>query len=116
MMTNTIRLAKIEDIIELARQIKDNWALCELFDGKRRAFEAEYLVAETVHACKFNHATHGEAFSWLGENVQLVWQCMECCTQDEIPLRSVVEIGNAVCPDCEVYMALVEVITKGGET
>lgn len=69
-MKNTIRLANIKDIVELARQIKDNWALCQLFEGERRAFEAEYLVAETVHACKFNHATHGEAFSWLGENAQ----------------------------------------------
>lgn len=50
------------------------------------------------------------------ENVQLVWQCMECCTQDEIPLRSFVAIGNAVCPDCNGYMALMGVVTKGGET
>lgn len=27
------------------------------------------MVAETVHACNFNHVTYGEAFSWVGDNV-----------------------------------------------
>lgn len=60
-----VALAKNEDVTDLAARIKDNCTLCQLFEGKRRASEAEYMVATTVHACQFNLDTEGEAFSWL---------------------------------------------------
>jgi hypothetical protein len=62
-------LAKNADVLDLAARIKDNWTLCQLFEGKRRASEAEYMVATTVHACKINLEKHGEAFSWVDPSV-----------------------------------------------
>ncbi len=64
------KLAKIEDIKRLAAKIEDNWSLCQLFEGTSRASEAEYMVARTVHACALNEKEHGEAFSWVGDNVR----------------------------------------------
>lgn len=64
-----VELAKDADIIDLAARIKDNWRLCQLFEGTRRAAEAEYMVATTVHACKVNLDNHGEAFSWVDPSV-----------------------------------------------
>lgn len=61
--------ATIEDIKRLAVLIEDNWSLCELFAGTRRAAEAEMMVAQTVHACVTNHAKRGEAFSFRGNGV-----------------------------------------------
>ncbi len=65
--------AKIEDIEQLAGRIKDNWSLCKLFEGTKRAAEAEMLVAQTIHACVINYKKHGEAFSFRGEGV------FRCC-------------------------------------
>ena len=62
--------AKIEDIQDLVAKIPDSWALCQLVEGTSQAFEAEYMVAETLHACAINHKTHGIAFSWRGDGVQ----------------------------------------------
>lgn len=62
--------AKVEDIIDLASKIPDNWALCQLFEGTPRACEAETMVAQTLHACVLNHKKHGTAFSWRGDGVQ----------------------------------------------
>ncbi len=64
-----IEKARIEDIQDLAERIPDNWALCELFKGTRRASEAEYMVAGTVHACVLNHKKHGTPFSWVDPSV-----------------------------------------------
>lgn len=64
-MSTTVALAKTEDIVDLAARIKDNWTLCELFEGTPRAREAEYMVATTVPACKINLDNEGEAFSWV---------------------------------------------------
>lgn len=61
--------ATIDDIQRLASRIKDNWTLCKLFDGTKRAAEAEMMVAQTVHACVANHAKQGEAFSFRGDGV-----------------------------------------------
>lgn len=58
----------IERILPLTEKIKDNWSLCEFFaDMGSRASEKEYMVAETIHACKINHAQHGECFSFKGK-------------------------------------------------
>ncbi len=66
-MTSTvIEKAKIEDILDLADKVSDNWSLCHLFEGTPRAFEAEMMVAQTLHACKLNHKSYGVAFSWRG--------------------------------------------------
>lgn len=62
-------LAEIEDIQRLAKQIKDNWSLCELFDDTPRALEAEMMVAQTIHACVINHQKLGEAFSFRERRV-----------------------------------------------
>ena len=62
--------ARIEDIKRLRKKIKDNWALCQLFEGHHKAFEAEYMVAETVHACVMNHKEHDEAFSFRGGGIR----------------------------------------------
>ena len=61
--------AKFEDIERLAKQAPDNWALCELFAGTRRATEAEVMVAQTLQACVLNHKEHGKAFSWREDGV-----------------------------------------------
>jgi hypothetical protein len=51
----------IERILPLAEKVKDNWSLCEFFaDMGNRASEKEYMVAETIHACKINYAQHTE--------------------------------------------------------
>ena len=65
----TIELAKDADVVDLATRIKDDWTLCQLFEGTRRAKEAEYMVATTVHACNINLREHGEAFSWVDPSV-----------------------------------------------
>jgi hypothetical protein len=58
----------IERILPLAEKVKDNWSLCEFFaDMGNRASEKEYMVAETIHACKINYAQHGECFSFKGK-------------------------------------------------
>ncbi len=64
------KLAKIEDIKRLSKQIIDNWSLCELFKGTRRASEAEMMVAQTFHAAVINHAEHGKPFSFKGEGIE----------------------------------------------
>lgn len=46
--------AKFADIERLAGRVKDNWALCQLFEGTRRASEAEMMVAQTLHAAVIN--------------------------------------------------------------
>jgi len=61
--------AKIEDIRRLAKRIEDNWSLCNLFDGTPNAFEAEMMVAQTVHASVTNHEKRGEGFSFRGDGV-----------------------------------------------
>lgn len=58
--------ATIEDIQRLKKRIKDNWSLCQLFEGTPAACEAEMMVAQTFHAAVINHKKHGEAFSWKG--------------------------------------------------
>lgn len=60
-----MRHAKAEDVTRLARSIKDNWTLCE-FLGK---CEAEYMVAETIHAAAKNMTEHGEPFSFRGGGI-----------------------------------------------
>lgn len=52
--------ATIEDIKRIAPKIKDSSSLCG-FLGKT---EKEYMVAETIHACKLNHKNHGQCFSF----------------------------------------------------
>ncbi|KKL70044.1 hypothetical protein LCGC14_2108840 [marine sediment metagenome] len=69
-MTTTVELAQIEDIRTLAERIPDNWALCELFAHKRRATEAEFMVAQTLHACRLNAKEYSVAFSWKGDGVE----------------------------------------------
>lgn len=67
--TNETTLAKYEDIERLAAQIKDNWSLCQLFEGTHAAFEAEMMVAQTFHAVPLNMAEHGKPFSFKGDRV-----------------------------------------------
>lgn len=62
--------ASIEDIQQLKKWIKDNWALCQLFEGTYAACEAEIMVAQTVHAAVANYKEFGEAFSWKGKGVE----------------------------------------------
>lgn len=64
-MTTTIAVEKatIEDIRKLAKKIPQPNSLMQLFDGERRACEAEWMVWQTLHACILNHKEHGEAFS-----------------------------------------------------
>lgn len=64
-----IPLATVEDVIRLKAKIKSNQFLCELFDGRRRAAEAEYMVAETICAAVLNAAAHGEPFSFREDGV-----------------------------------------------
>ena len=52
-------------INRLCDKIPDNWALCEFLDN----FEAEMLVAQTLHACQINLEKRGEAFSFRGDGV-----------------------------------------------
>ena len=61
--------ASIEDVNLLAGRIKDNWSLCQLFEGRRRACEAEMMVAQTIHAAKLNAKEHGKPFSFRGAGV-----------------------------------------------
>ena len=61
--------ATIEDINRLAELINDNWSLCQLFEGKRWACEAETMVAQTILAAKINSKKEGEPFSWRGGGV-----------------------------------------------
>lgn len=83
----TVALAKNEDVIDLAARIKDG-DLCKLFEGTRRASEAEYMVATTVYACKINLDKHGEAFSWVDPNVH------ECS-------------GNGLCDNATAFAMLI---------
>lgn len=55
----------VDDISRLAALIKDNWSLCEFLGNS----EAEYMVAETIHAAKINLEQHGEPFSIRGAGV-----------------------------------------------
>ena len=64
--------ATTEDVNRLAAVIKDDWTLCELFDGLPRAKEAEYMVAETIRAARINAEKHGKPFSFVGAGVQAV--------------------------------------------
>ena len=64
-----VKLAQIKDIKRLIKKIPNDWALCQLFEGTRRAAEAEMMVAQTIHACGLNLKEHGEAFSWRGDGV-----------------------------------------------
>lgn len=63
------RKASLPDIERLAGRIKDNWSLCQLFEGTRRASEAEMMVAQTIHAAIVNQKKHGEPFSFRGDGV-----------------------------------------------
>lgn len=56
----------IERIQHLCEKVKSNWDLCQLFEGVQHASEKEYMAAETIHACRINHAAHGECFSFKG--------------------------------------------------
>lgn len=62
--------ATFADIRRLKNCIKDNWSLCELFDGTPNASEAEYMVAETFHAAVINQENHGEPFSFKSAGVE----------------------------------------------
>ena len=53
-------IAKIDDIKQLAKKIKDSFSLCD-FMGK---CEREVLVAQTIHAAVINYKNHGEPFSF----------------------------------------------------
>lgn len=64
-----VELASVEDVNRLAELIKDNWSLCQLFEGHRRACEAETMVAQTIHAARINAKKHGEPFSFKGDGV-----------------------------------------------
>ena len=62
--------AAVADVIRLAGRIKDNWSLCQLFEGQRRACEAEMMVAQTIHAAATNaQGDPAEPFSWKDPNV-----------------------------------------------
>lgn len=65
----TIELASIEDVSRLAERIDDSWTLCQLFEGHRRACEAETMVAQTIHGARINAKEHGEPFSFKGDGV-----------------------------------------------
>ncbi len=62
-------LAKFEDIEWLRKQVPDNWALCQLFEGTRCACEAETMVAQTIHAATRNQRDHGEPYSVKGKGL-----------------------------------------------
>ena len=65
-MATTITVkATIEDIQDLA-----HISLFSLFDGQRRAAEAEAMVAQTLRASITNHKCHGVAFSWRGDDIR----------------------------------------------
>lgn len=49
-------------IVSLANRIANNWTLCE-FAGKT---EAEFMVAQTIHAAKINLDQRGHACSFQG--------------------------------------------------
>ncbi len=72
MMIEVNETASTEDVQELAAAVPDNWALCQLFEGRRRACEAEYMVAETIHASRINAEAHGRPFSFKGDGVHSV--------------------------------------------
>jgi len=59
-----IEFLRHKDLLAVvAKVVKDNWSLC----GSRwNNCEAEYLAAETIHACHLNATKHEDAFSWLG--------------------------------------------------
>ncbi len=67
---NARPMATVEEVTRLAEKIKDNRTLCKLFDGKPRASEAEYMVAQTIHAAKINATTHGQPFFFKGDNCE----------------------------------------------
>lgn len=69
---SAVELASVEDVTRLAEQIKDNWTLCQLFEDHRRATEAEYMVAETIHAARSNAKEHNEPFSFKGDGVESI--------------------------------------------
>lgn len=75
MNKKAIEVAAFDDIKRLAGRIKDNWALCQLFEGTRCASEGEMMVAQTLHASVINHDKHGQAFSFRGAGVRAPRQC-----------------------------------------
>ncbi len=68
-MSTYVVKAEIGYIERLASKVKDNWSLCNLFDGTRNACEAEVMVTQTIHACVLNHKKLGKAFSFRGDGV-----------------------------------------------
>ena len=62
--------ATIDDVNRLADKIEDDWTLCELFKGRRRAKEGEYMVAQTIHAARTNAEKRGKPFSFKGAGVE----------------------------------------------
>lgn len=68
--TKQFETATVEDIRALAARIKDNWSLCKLFAGTRRACEAEAMVAQTFHASVLNLDKGRGAFSFQGDGLR----------------------------------------------
>ena len=64
--------ATIDDVKRLRELIKDDWSLCQLFEGKPRAKEAEVMGAQTIHAAVINANANGNPFSFKGEGVESV--------------------------------------------
>ncbi len=64
-----IEIATVKDVNRLAEVIEDDWSLCKLFDGRKRAKEAEVMVAQTIHAARMNASTDGEPFSYKGKGL-----------------------------------------------
>lgn len=64
-----IEKAQLEDILRLKARIKDNWSLCQLFEGTPAAAEAEAMVAQTFRAAVISQEKWGEPFSFRGAGV-----------------------------------------------
>lgn len=58
----TMELATIEDVTRIKAKVKDEWSLCQFFEGRRRALEAERIVLQTIHAAAINFKIQGEPF------------------------------------------------------
>lgn len=59
----------VADLKWLRNSVKDNWALCEFMAHGSRASEAEYMVAQTIHACAINLEKRGLPISFRGDGV-----------------------------------------------
>lgn len=61
---------------DICARVPDNWALCELgrsLNMTKNAFEAEMLIAQTIHAAMLNRETNGVPYSFRAGPIMDDW-------------------------------------------